>query len=73
MSFYLTALDRFVKKENENPSVGIILCASKNNPVVECTMAGNISPIAVADYTTKLIDKKLLEKKVIELKKLLGK
>lgn len=73
MSFYLTALDRFVKKENENPSVGIILCASKNNPVVECTMAGNISPIAVSDYTTKLIDKKLLEKKVIELKKLLGK
>lgn len=73
MSFYLEALDRQEKKNNENPSVGIILCSQKNNAVVEFSTAKNLSPIAVAEYTTKLIDKKLLEKKLIEYKKILNK
>lgn len=38
MDFYLEALDRQVKKENENPSVGLLLCASKNDEVVECRL-----------------------------------
>lgn len=71
MSFYLEALDRQEKKENENPSVGIILCASKDAAIVEYAMSFNSSPIAVAEYSTKLIDKKLLENKLIEYKKLL--
>lgn len=71
MSFYLEALDRQEKKENENPSVGIILCASKDATIVEYAMSFNSSPIAVAEYSTKLIDKKLLENKLIEYKKLL--
>ena len=71
MSFYLEALDRQEKKENENPSVGIILCASKDATIVEYAMSHNSSPIAVAEYSTKLIDKKLLENKLIEYKKLL--
>ena len=71
MSFYLTALDRQERKPNENPSVGIILCASKNNTMVEYASSNNLSPIAVAEYTTKLIDKKLLEHKLIEYKRLL--
>ena len=67
MNFYLEALDRQEKKENENPSIGIILCSEKNNVVVEYAMARNTSPLLVAEYKTNLIDKKLLEKKIIEL------
>ena len=73
MNFYLEALDRQEKKENENPSVGIILCANKSQTIVEYSMSRTLSPIAIAEYTTKLIDKKLLENKVIELSKLLVK
>ena len=39
VSFYLEALDRQKKKENENPSVGMILCASKDDEVVEYAMS----------------------------------
>lgn len=39
MDFYLEALDRQKKKENENPSVGMILCASKDDEVVEYAMS----------------------------------
>ncbi len=39
MDFYLEALDRQIKKENENPSVGAILCASKDDEVVEYAMS----------------------------------
>lgn len=71
MNFYLEALDRQEKKENENPSIGIILCSEKNNVVVEYAMARNTSPLLVVEYKTNLIDKKLLEKKIIELSNLL--
>ncbi len=73
MSFYLEALDRQEKKENENPSIGIILCASKNATIVEYSMSHNSSPIAVAEYNTKLIDKRLLENKLMEYKKFFDK
>lgn len=69
----LEALDREVKKENENPSVGIILCASKDDEVVEFALSRSLSPTMVAEYNLKLIDKKLLQKKLkeyIELAKL---
>lgn len=39
MDFYLEALDRKEKKENENPSVGVILCATKDEKVVEYAMS----------------------------------
>lgn len=67
LNFYLEALDRDVKKPHENPSVGIILCKSKDNEIVEYALSRNLSPALVADYTTKLIDKKLLEQKLHEL------
>lgn len=57
---YLKALDRDVKKENENPSVGIILCASKNDEVVEFSLSRSLSPTMVAECTLKLIDKKTI-------------
>lgn len=73
MNFYLEALDRQERLENENPSVGIILCSEKDDAVVEFAMSRTISPIAVAEYSTKLIDKELLQKKLIEYRKLLEK
>ncbi|RLD10396.1 DUF1016 domain-containing protein, partial [candidate division KSB1 bacterium] len=66
-NFYLEALDRDVKKAHENPSVGILLCKGKDEEVVEFAMARNISPTMIADYETKLIDKKLLRDKLHEL------
>lgn len=67
MDFYLEALDRQAKKENENPSVGVILCASKDEEVVEYAMSRSLSPTMVSQYTLKLIDKKLLENKLREI------
>ena len=66
MNFYLEVLDREVKKENENPSVGIILCASKDDEVVEYALSRSLSPTMVSEYTLKLIDKKLLQNKLKE-------
>ena len=67
MDFYLEALDRQAKKENENPSVGVILCASKDEEVVEYAMSRSLSPTMVSQYTLKLIDRKLLENKLREI------
>lgn len=70
MDFYLEALDRQEKKEKENPSVGIILCASKDEEVVEYAMSRSLSPTMVSQYTLKLLDKKLLEDKLREIKRI---
>lgn len=67
MDFYLEALDKQERKINENPSVGVILCASKDEKVVEYAMSRSLSPTMVSDYTLKLIDKKLLENKLREI------
>ena len=57
------------EKENESPSVGVILCASKDEQVVEYAMSKTMSPTMVSQYTLKLIliDKKLLEEKLKEI------
>ena len=70
MDFYLEALDRQERKENENPSVGVILCASKDEQVVEYAMSRTMSPTMVSQYTLKLIDKRLLEEKLKEIKEI---
>jgi len=67
LNFYLEALDRDVKKSNENPSVGVILCATKDDAVVEYALSRSMSPTMVADYTLQLPDKKLLEEKLREI------
>lgn len=67
MDFYLEALDRQAKKEHENPSVGLILCASKNDEVVEYAMSRSMSPMLVSEYKLQLPDKKLLREKLQEL------
>jgi len=66
VNLYLEALDREVKKENENPSVGVILCASKDDEVVEFALSRSLSPTMVSEYNLKLIDKRLLQKKLKE-------
>lgn len=67
MDFYLEALDRQSRKKNENPSVGVILCASKDDEVVEYALSRSLSPTMVSDYTLQLPDKKLLRRKLREL------
>ncbi|MCG2725004.1 MAG: PDDEXK nuclease domain-containing protein [Elusimicrobia bacterium] len=66
LNFYLEALDRDIKKADENPSVGIILCKSKDDEVVKYALSRNLSPALVSEYKTKLIPKKMLQKKLRE-------
>lgn len=70
LEFYLEALDRDVKKKNENPSVGLILCAGKDDTVVEYALSRSLSSTLVADYQLHLPNKNLLTEKLRELKEL---
>lgn len=67
LNFYLEALDRDVKKPNENPSVGLILCTGKDDAVVEYALSRSMSPAMIADYTLHLPNKKLLQEKLREI------
>lgn len=66
MNIYLEALDREVKKQTENPIVGVILCASKDDEVVEFALSRSLSPTMVSEYRLNLIDKSLLQRKLKE-------
>jgi predicted nuclease of restriction endonuclease-like (RecB) superfamily len=66
LQFYLEALDRDVKKPHEQPSIGVLLCATKNHEVVEYALSRAMSPALVADYQTKMPDKRLLQAKLHE-------
>lgn len=60
MQFYLTALDRQVRQEDENPSIGIILCKEKSRTIVEYALHDAKKPIGVATYKiTKTLPKEL--------------
>jgi len=60
MDFYLRLLNEQVKLKDENPSIGIILCAEKDNIVVEYALRSAKHPIGVAEYRlTKKLPKKL--------------
>ena len=63
---YLEALDRDVRKPHEQPSVGVLLCASKDDEVVEYALSRTLSPTLIAEYQTQLPDKKLLRSKLRE-------
>lgn len=73
LEFYLEALDRDVRKPNENPSIGLILRASKDETVVEYALSRSMSPALVAEYKLHLPDKSILENKLRELQYLLDK
>lgn len=67
LNFYLEALDRDVKKQNENPSIGVLLCKGKDSEVVEYSLSRTLSPTMVSEYQTQLPDKKILQKKLQEI------
>ncbi len=66
LEFYLEALDRDVRKPYEKPSIGVLLCATKDEEVVEYALSRTVSPTLVAEYQTRLPDKKLLQAKLHE-------
>ncbi|MBL8207520.1 MAG: DUF1016 family protein [Blastocatellia bacterium] len=66
LEFYLEALDRDVRKPHERPSIGVLLCASKDDEVVEYALSRSLSPALIAEYQTQLPDKKLLQAKLHE-------
>lgn len=67
LAFYVEALDRDVKKPHERPSIGVLLCASKDDEVVEYALARTTSPTLVAEYQTMLPSKAVLRSKLHEL------
>ena len=67
LNFYLEALDRDVKKPNENPSIGILLCKDKDNEVVEYSLSRNLSTTMVSEYKTQLPEKRILQNKLKEI------
>ena len=66
LSFYLEALDRDVRRAHENPAIGVLLCASKDDEVVEYALSRSASPALIAEYQTQLPDKALLQAKLHE-------
>lgn len=66
-NFYLEALDRDVRKSNENPSIGVLLCKDRDEEVVEYALSRSLSPTMVARYLTQMPEKKLLQQKLHEL------
>ncbi|UKK55913.1 PDDEXK nuclease domain-containing protein [Prevotella communis] len=66
LEFYLEALDRDVKRSNENPSIGILLCQSADQSVVEYAMSRSLSPTMVAEYHRQLIPKEVVQKSLEE-------
>ena len=66
LNFYLEALDRDVRKPHENPAIGVLLCASKDDEVVEYALRRTTSPALIAQYQTQLPDKALLQAKLHE-------
>ncbi len=69
MAFYLSLLDKQAKMEDENPSIGIILCANKDKDEVEIALQTATAPIGVADYNFNFPDKKIKQLILEELKK----
>lgn len=66
LDFYLEALDRDAKKPHEQPAIGVLLCASKDDEVVEYALSRTLSPALIAEYQTQLPDKALLQAKLHE-------
>ena len=50
LSFYLSAVDAQMKREHDNPTIGLLLCKSKNKVVAEYALRDSSKPIGVAEY-----------------------
>lgn len=66
LEFYLEALDRDVKRSNENPSIGIVLCPDADKVVVEYAMSRSMSPTMVAEYKRILIPQEQMQQQLRE-------
>lgn len=66
LEFYLEALDRDMKRSNENPSIGIILCPEADRVVVEYAMSRSMSPTMVAEYKRILMPQDQMQKMLNE-------
>ena len=66
LEFYLEALDRDVKRSNENPSIGIILCPDVDKVVVEYAMSRSMSSTMVAEYKRILIPQEKMQQQLRE-------
>ena len=66
LEFYLEALDRDVKRSNENPSIGIILCPDVDKVVVEYAMSRSMRPTMVAEYKRILIPQEKMQQQLRE-------
>src|SRR5574344_1032385 len=62
LEFYLEALDQDVKRSNENPSIGILLCKESNQNVVKYALNRSMSPTMVAKYEKELISQDILQR-----------
>ncbi len=68
MNLYLSLLDRLERGKDENPSIGIILCAEKDNVAVELALEGFTKPIGVAEYKLIVPQKELKQLITDEIK-----
>ncbi len=66
LEFYLEALDNDVKRSNENPSIGILLCQETNREIVKYALNRSLSPTMIAKYERELIPKDVLQKSLNE-------
>lgn len=65
MQMYVNYYDRYEKTEEENPTIGVLLCNEKNDAMVELTLPDD-SNIYASQYKLYLPDKKLLQDKLKE-------
>ena len=72
LEFYLEALDRDVRRSNENPSIGILLCQETDRSVVEYAMSRSLSPTMIAEYERQLIPKEVLQRSLEEFTQFLN-
>lgn len=61
LEFYLEALDRDVKRAEENPSIGVLLCKSADHTMVEYALSRTMSPAMVAEYKRVMIPREVLQ------------
>ncbi|MCK9474421.1 MAG: PDDEXK nuclease domain-containing protein [Candidatus Muirbacterium halophilum] len=75
ISFYVTAVDKNIKGIDDKETIGLLICKSKNNTVVEYALANNSKPLGVAEYKFKEISKDISEflPSEKELKEAIGK
>jgi hypothetical protein len=69
LGFYVSAVDKYIKKPSDNPTIGILLCMDSDDAVVELSLKSSCSPIGVSifRYTEIADDTKALLPSEVEL------